>query len=64
MLKKVKILHDCPIKAAKFVNENYNNLENWWNSNLLQKIKNKFCYKFARKSETPLEDLKLALNLK
>jgi len=62
MLKKVKIIHNSPQEAAKFVNENYNDLEKWWNSNLLQKVKNKFCYKFARRSISPLKDLKKILS--
>ena len=62
MLKKVKIVHNSPKEAAKFVNENYNHLESWWNSKLLQKIKNEFCYKFARQSNSPLKDLKQVLS--
>ena len=62
MLKKVKIVHNSPKEAAKFVNENYNNLEKWWHSKLLQKVKNEFCYKFARQSESPLKDLKKILS--
>lgn len=61
MLKKVKIVHNSPDEAAKFVNQNYNNLENWWNSKSLQKVKDKFCYKFARKSNSPLKDLNKVL---
>ena len=62
ILKKVKIMHDSPEEAAKFVNENYDHLEKWWNSKLLQSAKNKFCYKFARQSNSPLKDLKRALS--
>ena len=62
MLKKVKIIHNSSQEAAKFVNENYNNLENWWNSKLLQKVKNKFCHKYARQSNSPLKDLKKVLS--
>lgn len=29
-LKKLKILHTCPIKAAEFVNNNYNTIDDWW----------------------------------
>jgi len=61
MLRKVKIVHNSPEEAAKFVNKNYNNLEKWWNSQLVQEAKNKFCYKFARQSNSPLNDLKKAM---
>jgi len=62
MLKKAKIIHNSPEEAAKFVNQNYYNLEEWWNSKSLQKVKNKFCYKFARRSSSPMQDLKKILN--
>ena len=29
-LEKLNILHTSPIKAAKFVNNNYDNIDNWW----------------------------------
>ncbi len=29
-LKKLKILYTCPIKAAEFVNNNYNAIDDWW----------------------------------
>ena len=61
-LRKVKIIHNSPQEAAKFVNENYDDLEKWWNSKSLQKAKNKFCFKFARQSNSPLKDLKKILS--
>ena len=29
-LEKLNILHRCPIKAAKFVNKNYDEIIDWW----------------------------------
>ena len=29
-LEKLNILYRDPIKAAKFINKNYNNIVNWW----------------------------------
>ena len=29
-LKKLKILYTCPIKAAEFVNNNCNIIDDWW----------------------------------
>jgi len=60
-LKKVQIIHNSPAEAAKFVNKNYYNLEKWWNSKSLQRVKNNFCHKFARKSDSPLKDLNKVL---
>ena len=31
-LIKNKVIHDCPLKASKFLNKNYNNYLKWWNS--------------------------------
>ena len=58
---KKRIVHNSPEEAAKFINHNYNDLEKWWNSKLLQKAKNEFCYKFARQSNSPFSDLKRAM---
>lgn len=57
MLEKVNIIHDSPIKASKFVNNNYSNIEKWWNNKVLQKNRKIFCNKFAKKSENFLEEL-------
>ena len=61
MLKKVKIVYDSPEDAAKFINENYNHLKEWWGSKGLQKARAKFCYRFARPSTSPMKDLRKAL---
>ena len=50
-LKKFQRLGICfssPIKAAHFINKNYNNLESWWNSSELQKVLNDFKEDFCR----------------
>jgi putative transferase (TIGR04331 family) len=57
MLEKVNIIHSSPIKAAKFVNNNYYMIEKWWNNKVLQKNRKIFCNKFAKKSENFLEEL-------
>jgi len=60
-LKKVNILFDNPINAANFINKNYNNLEEWWFDPELQKIREKFCKKYARKTNKPFKNFKQIL---
>ena len=57
-LEKMKILHYCPVEAAKFVNTNYDNLNEWWSSNNLQKVRKLFCNLYARRSLSPFLDIK------
>ena len=57
-LRRVKILHDTPESAAKLVNEIYEDPLTWWMSSERQKVREKFCYQFARKSENWLEEWK------
>ena len=58
LLKEVNILFNCPKKAAKFVNKNYLNLDKWWSDKCLQKVRRRFCNKFARTSLNPYKDFK------
>jgi len=60
-LKKINILFDNPINAANFINKNYNNLEEWWSNLELQKIREKFCNKYVRNSDTPFQEFKNVL---
>lgn len=57
-LEKMKILHYCPVEAAKFVNTNYDNLNEWWCGNNLQKARKLFCNLYARRSLSPFLDIK------
>jgi len=60
-LKKANILFNDPCKAANFVNQNYDRLEDWWSSMRLQKIRKKFCDKYVRKCNTPFKSFKYIL---
>lgn len=51
MLKDAKILFEDPIEASNFVNEIYNDIEDWWLSNEVQKVRAKFCHQYSRTSE-------------
>ena len=57
-LRRVNILHDTPESAANLVNEIYEDPLTWWMSQERQQAKDKFCYKFARKSENWLQEWK------
>ena len=46
--KRVNICFDSPIKASKFVNDNFKNLEDWWNDSKVQSVRNKFCDLYCR----------------
>ena len=35
-------------EAVLFVNENFNNLESWWNNKKVQKIREDFCEIYCR----------------
>ncbi|PPB66808.1 LIC12162 family transferase [Campylobacter hyointestinalis] len=52
----IKILNDAnilfydPIKAASFINANYDDIEKWWYSSKTQQAREKFCYQYIRTS--------------
>ncbi|PHS55783.1 MAG: hypothetical protein COB17_10965, partial [Sulfurimonas sp.] len=50
-LKDVKILFENPIEASNFVDKVYDNIDSWWLSEDVQKIREEFCYNYARTSE-------------
>ena len=37
-LKKLNMFFENPIKAAKFLNKNYENIETWWKKNVSSNI--------------------------
>ena len=58
VLKEFKIVHFDPLSAAKFLNNNYENLEEWWYDPSLQKVRKNFCHTYVRKSVKPFIDIK------
>ena len=60
-LCRVKILHDSPESAANLVNEIYEDPLTWWMAPERQKVKDNFCYQFARTSKNFLEEWKAEL---
>jgi putative transferase (TIGR04331 family) len=49
-LKEMKILHDTPESAASKLNTIYQDPLTWWQSPEIQKVRKRFCSRFARTS--------------
>ncbi len=60
-LKKEKILFTDEKKAAEFINKEYFQLERWWNSKNLQKLRKEFCYDYCYYSSKEIESFKKIL---
>ncbi len=50
-LREVGILFDTPQEASKALNTIYSEDSEWWNSLKLQKVRRRFCNRFARTSD-------------
>jgi putative transferase (TIGR04331 family) len=61
MLKTANILHCDEKSAAKFVNKTWNNIEDWWNNEIVQYARKSFCQQYARTSNNALLEWKNAL---
>jgi putative transferase (TIGR04331 family) len=56
-LRHVGILHDTPESAASKVNEIYHNPDLWWQQAEIQHAKNRFSERFAKTSNSWMDDL-------
>lgn len=56
MLKDIKVIHDNPYNAAKFINNTYNDINKWWLSKDLQMIRNAFCKEYAVLNKSSFKD--------
>ena len=61
-LKKCKIIHESGKDAALFVNEIWNDIENWWHSEGVVEAKNIFCENYTKKSKNLAFELKKLLD--
>lgn len=61
ILKENNIIFTNPRKAANFINKEYPNTPNWWNSASVQRARNEFCYLYSRHSSNPLSDFNKSL---
>ena len=61
MLRKVNIIFDTPIQAAKFITKYWNNIEEWWMGEELQLARKLFCNEYARVEKRKVKILKQKL---
>ncbi len=61
-LRRVGIFHDTPESAAAKVNEISLDPASWWNQPEIQKVKDEFCFRFARTSHNWMDEWKKELN--
>jgi putative transferase (TIGR04331 family) len=61
LLFEAGIVHLNAESAAEFVNEIWNDIDAWWNSELVQTARLEFCSRFARTSSNIALDLKTIL---
>ena len=64
LLQKNNIIFTDPKKAANFINREYFNTQNWWNSSSVQQARKKFCHIYSRRSNNPLLDFNKSLLFK
>jgi len=57
-LVQAKILHYNPKQAANFINNNWENIDEWWSSKKVQKSVKLFCEVYAKTSEKTLYEWK------
>ena len=60
-LEQVGILHHSGEQAGRFVSDNFDRIEEWWNADETQAARLRWCHVYARTSETWLGDWILAL---
>ena len=56
------IVHLTPDSIANKVNEIWDDIENWWQQDLVQDARNLFCSRYAKVSLNPISELKKLLN--
>ena len=57
-LKKVKIFHDSVESLASHINDNWNNINEWWSSEEVQNIRKEFCNKYCKINNNKVKDIK------
>jgi putative transferase (TIGR04331 family) len=61
-MKKVNMLHTSPESMAKFLSENADTIDNWWNCEDVQNLVNRLKSKYARTCDEPISMLINQLN--
>ncbi|OUW35608.1 MAG: hypothetical protein CBD35_06510 [Verrucomicrobia bacterium TMED175] len=60
-LKMSKILHDSPISAAQHINNIWNNIDDWWCSDIVKNSRKVFLNQYCKKSNDIASDVKSSL---
>ena len=58
LLLKAEILHFSPESAADFINKNWDNIDEWWNSSEVQKVRLEFCQRYCNHTKDKYNELK------
>ena len=59
LLKSVGIFHNSPQSAAKQMIDIWDNVDDWWLSESVQKVRLVFCKQFSHKPKDPLRELEI-----
>ena len=60
-LKKNKIIFTDPSKLANFINKNFNNIDKWWTSKKVTRLKKEIVKNYTNIQTNPAEKLKKIL---
>ncbi|MCW7462969.1 LIC12162 family transferase [Leptospira limi] len=60
-LKRVGIFHDTPKSAALHAEKIWDHLDVWWNSEIVQLVRERFCRRYSHLTEDILDRLEIAL---
>ena len=58
VLKKNNIIFTDPFLLSKFLNNNFENIYDWWNSNKLQKVRNSIVKNYSNINKNPVSYMK------
>ena len=61
LLRDAGILFETPEEAAEFINMNWDKLDEWWYSKIIQDARITFCNKYAKTIASPIRELKKIL---
>ena len=64
ILKKVNIFHDNYSSAAEFINNNWDNIDSWWNKAETQNARIIYCDKFVKSNKNKVNKLYKIINEK
>jgi len=57
ILSEAKIFHSNYDSAAEFIKKNYENIDDWWKSDITQNARIIFCEKYANKNQNKIDNL-------